>query len=103
MKKISLTIVLMIAVFFSCLANSRAEKMTLIDANKIIGDLKAEIKQKPNDIGARIELGGTYFYLQEYELAKKEFENIITIDNKNAIAHYNLGKTLIMMKQIGMG
>jgi tetratricopeptide (TPR) repeat protein len=99
MKNSLFLIIVTIFMFFFCLTNIQAEKVTLIDGNKIIDDLKAEIKQKPNDIGARIELGVMYFQLQEYELARKEFEAAIAIDNKNAIAHYNFGKTLIMMKK----
>lgn len=103
MKNLSLSTILAILIIFSCVTNIHAEKVTLIDANKIIDDLKSEIKKNPNDAGAKIELGATYFNLQEYKLAKEQFENVIAVDNKNAIAYYNLGKTLIVMRSIDEG
>lgn len=79
-----------------CADDTQAKSINLINANKIIDDLKAEIVKNPKDIENRIDLGVFYFQLQEYEKAKQLFEEVLKIDPNNALAHYDLGKALIV-------
>lgn len=94
--------VIVLSLFLMSL-NVFAETTTLVDANKIIEELKIEIKNNPSDIDRRIELGVFYFQIQEYFLAKQYFEEALKIDNNNAIARYNLGKTLILLGEKDKG
>ena len=80
-----------------------AETINLISANKIIDDFKKKINDNPDDVENRIELGVFYFQLQEYPLVKQYFEEAIIIDKDNAIARYNLGKTLIVLGEKDKG
>jgi len=94
-----------IVIMLLCLGgiNALAEVSTLINANKIIDKLKTEIANEPNNVENRIELGVIYFQLQESILAKQYFEEALKIDNDNAIARYNLGKTLIILGETEEG
>lgn len=74
-----------------------AEGILLVDGNKIVDDLKAKIQANPKDVDDRIELGTLYFQFQQYELAKKYFHEAVAIDTNNSIAHYNLGKSMIVL------
>ena len=73
------------------------KQVNIISANKIIDDFKSKIAKNPNDIETRTDLGVFYFQLQEYTLAAKIFKGVLEIDSKNAVVHYNYGKTLISM------
>ena len=96
MKRFCLAIVFILC--FSVWTNkSDCEEINLISANSIINNLKTKIAKEPNNTEDRIELGVMYFQLQEYAKARQYFEETLGIDNDNAIAHYNLGKTLIIL------
>jgi len=92
-----------IFLLLGCVCFSFAEEINLISANSIIDNLKAKIKENPANVEDRIELGVIYFQLQENILAKQYFEEALKIDNNNAIARYNLGKTLIVLGETEKG
>lgn len=82
-----------------------AEEINLIDANSFIDNLKEKIKKNPSDIENIIELGNIYFQVQDYESASRYYQEAINVDKANAIAHYNFGKTMIVLgdKDAGIG
>jgi len=96
--RIQILLAIVILLMSICyMPSAYCDKINLIDANKIIDDLKSEIKKNPKDIAPRIDLGATYFQLQEYALAKQQFIGVLAIDSNNTMAIYNLGKTLLVM------
>lgn len=98
----ALVVIICVCYFYSLAFSADTDKpgkkqINLISANQIIDDLKAKIEKNPSDLESRIDLGVFYFQLQEYKLAAEVFEKVLEIDPKNALTHYDYGKTLIAM------
>lgn len=55
-----------------------------------IKDALKTVKQKPNDIGARINLGFKYMKTQKFDEAKAEYNAALQIDPNNRVAILNM-------------
>lgn len=59
-----------------------------------IASYNQAIALEPNNPALRIELGGIYYQLQEYDLAQNQFQVAVSLKQDYANAYYNLGHTL---------
>jgi tetratricopeptide (TPR) repeat protein len=59
-----------------------------------IASYNQAIQLEPSNPGLRIELGGIYYQLQQWDLAQTQFATATQLKPDYANAYYNLGKTL---------
>lgn len=59
--------------------------------------LKKKIETEPKNLKHRIDLGYTYYLLEDYDLAVKELNQALEMEDKHYGAYYNLG--LVYVKQ----
>ena len=52
---------------------------------------KAEVRAKPDDVNAHLNLGWTYYEQDKYDLALKEYRKALSLDKGNIGAMYNIG------------
>ncbi len=59
-----------------------------------IASYNQAIALEPNNPALRIELGGIYYQLQEFDLAQSQFQVAVSLKNDYSNAYYNLGHAL---------
>jgi type IV pilus assembly protein PilF len=97
---------LMVSLFYSCTANkSVKEQKAVTEASKSLGEaylrdgnFRAALKEflkiegvDPDDYFLQDDLGLSYYYLKQYDLAIRHFKKALAIKDNYAPAHNNLG------------
>jgi len=65
------------------------------DPVKMVARLEARLKENPNDLNGQMMLGRSYMVLDRFEDAKKTWEKVLEIDERNPTAHATLGEILL--------
>ena len=65
------------------------------DPVKMVARLESRLKANPNDINGQMMLGRSYMVMDRWEDAKKTWEKVLEIDNRNGTAHASLGEILL--------
>ena len=69
---------------------------------KAINIINKALKSNENDEELIYNLGIAYIRVNEFDLAKKCFEKIVTINNKNYYAYYRLGQIALLYRDFDM-
>ncbi len=65
------------------------------DPVKMVARLEARLAANPNDLNGQMMLGRSYMVLDRFEDAKKTWEKVLEIDNRNGTAHASIGEILL--------
>ncbi len=65
------------------------------DPVKMVARLEERLKANPNDLDGQMMLGRSYMVLDRFEDAKKTWEKVLEIDERNPTAHASLGEILL--------
>jgi len=72
-----------------------AQPTGMPDPVKMVARLEERLKANPNDLNGQMMLGRSYMVLDRWEDAKKTWEKVLEIDNRNGTAHASLGEILL--------
>ncbi|MEK7286032.1 MAG: tetratricopeptide repeat protein [Nitrospirota bacterium] len=71
------------------------------DPAKMVARLEEKIKANPNDLNGQMMLGRSYMVLNRLEEAKKTWQKVLELDNRNSTAHASLGEILLRTNKAG--
>lgn len=65
------------------------------DPVKMVARLESRLKENPNDLNGQMMLGRSYMALDRLEDAKKTWQKVLELDERNPNAHASLGEILL--------
>lgn len=85
--------------FFEAIDNRAFSKMDLARWTEAIEDFRMSLAVNPNSLLAEFSIGECYFKLKDYERAKKQFQNAVSIDSTHQLSQDFLIKTMELMRK----
>ncbi len=76
-------------------ASAGAAPTGMPDPVKMVARLEARLKANPNDLNGQMMLGRSYMAMDRWEDAKKTWQKVLEIDERNGTAHASLGEILL--------
>lgn len=64
----------------------------LDETDKALADLTAAVKETPNDADVYEKRADLYYYMDKYDLADKDYQEIISIDPGNVMGYMGIGR-----------
>jgi cytochrome c-type biogenesis protein CcmH/NrfG len=71
------------------------------DPAKMVARLEEKIKANPNDLNGQMMLGRSYMVMNRLEEAKKTWQKVLELDERNPTAHASLGEILLRTNPSG--
>ena len=81
--------IIILFLFISCVKDESRDADNLYDSKNFIGAIKLYneiINLKPNDIKSIYRRGRSYEELKQFELAFKDYQKVLELDNENSNA-----------------
>ncbi len=70
-------------------------KIPAIDPKAMVARLEARLKKNPDDLEGQLMAGRSYMVMERWEDARRAWDQVLSLDAHNTIAHYSLGELLI--------
>jgi len=85
---------------YSVYQTRQAERLAT-PALRLVENMKAQVRENPNDANLRIRLGEALGAVGQYDAAVEQFENALKIEPENTAAYLDLGLVAIEQRDFG--